>query len=177
MAGTYSKWGKLLISSSHWPWSLWAITSQYERGLNQGLLLRWSKFGDSSLNRWSVIARTNCSDSKVHGANMRPTWVLSAPDGPHVGPMNLAVRVVIDKRTHGQHRQRQYPGATTGLGQNTDFLQDLSWIQPWIKQISNELGIISRQYQAVNPLRLNVITFAKLQPTKPEGGKCNYIQM
>ena len=25
-------------------------------------------------------------DSKVHGANMGPTWVLSAPDGPHVGP-------------------------------------------------------------------------------------------
>ena len=23
-----------------------------------------------------------------------PTWVLSAPDGPHVGPMNLAIRVV-----------------------------------------------------------------------------------
>ena len=33
-------------------------------------------------------------DSKVHGANMGPTWVLSAPDGPHVGPMNLAIRVV-----------------------------------------------------------------------------------
>ena len=32
-------------------------------------------------------------DSKVHGANMGPTWVLSAPDGPHVGPMNLAIRV------------------------------------------------------------------------------------
>ena len=32
------------------------------------------------------------SDSKVHGANMGPTWVLSAPDGPHVGPMNLAIR-------------------------------------------------------------------------------------
>ena len=32
-------------------------------------------------------------DTKVHGANMRPTWVLSAPDGPHVGPtMNLAIR-------------------------------------------------------------------------------------
>ena len=27
--------------------------------------------------------------SKVHEANMGPTWVLSAPDGPHVGPMNL----------------------------------------------------------------------------------------
>ena len=32
-------------------------------------------------------------DSKVHGANMGPTWVLSAPDGPLVGPMNLAIRV------------------------------------------------------------------------------------
>ena len=32
-------------------------------------------------------------DSKVHGANMGPTWVLSAPGGPHVGTMNLAIRV------------------------------------------------------------------------------------
>ena len=31
-------------------------------------------------------------DNKVHGANIRPTWVLSAPDGPHVGPMSLAIR-------------------------------------------------------------------------------------
>ena len=31
-------------------------------------------------------------DRKVQGANMGPTWVLSAPDGPHVGPMNLAIR-------------------------------------------------------------------------------------
>ena len=30
-------------------------------------------------------------DSKVHGANMGLTWVLSAPDGPHVGPMNLVI--------------------------------------------------------------------------------------
>ena len=29
--------------------------------------------------------------SNVLGANMGPTWVLSAPDGPHVGPMNLAI--------------------------------------------------------------------------------------
>ena len=31
-------------------------------------------------------------DSKVHAAHMGPTWVLSAPGGPHVGPVNLAVR-------------------------------------------------------------------------------------
>ena len=32
--------------------------------------------------------------SKVYGANMVPTWVLSAPDGPHVGPRNFAIGVV-----------------------------------------------------------------------------------
>ena len=30
-------------------------------------------------------------DSKVHGANMGPTWILSAPGGPHVGLMNFAI--------------------------------------------------------------------------------------
>ena len=33
------------------------------------------------------------TDSKVHGSNMGPTWVLSAPDGPHVGPMDLTIMV------------------------------------------------------------------------------------
>ena len=30
-------------------------------------------------------------DSNIHGANMGPTWVLSAPNGPHVGPTKLAI--------------------------------------------------------------------------------------
>ena len=34
----------------------------------------------------------NIPDSKVPGANMGPTWALSAPDGPHVGPLNFAMR-------------------------------------------------------------------------------------
>ena len=34
-------------------------------------------------------------DNKVHVAYMGPTWVLSAPGGPHVGPMNLAIRAII----------------------------------------------------------------------------------
>ena len=34
-------------------------------------------------------------DSKVHRANMEPTWVLSAPDGPHIGPMNLVIRGML----------------------------------------------------------------------------------
>ena len=39
--------------------------------------------------------------SKVHGTNMGPIWVLSAPDGPHVAPINIAIRVIhkeINKR-------------------------------------------------------------------------------
>ena len=39
---------------------------------------------------WSVDA----PDSKVHGANMGPTWVLAAPDEPHVRPMNFVIRGV-----------------------------------------------------------------------------------
>ena len=34
-------------------------------------------------------------DSKVHWVNMGPTWVLSAPDRPHAGPINLAIRVSL----------------------------------------------------------------------------------
>ena len=43
-------------------------------------------------NSWIIVLRS-FPDSKVHGANMGSTWVLSVPDGPHVGPMNLAIRV------------------------------------------------------------------------------------
>ena len=34
-------------------------------------------------------------DSKVHVANKGPTWFLSAPGAPHVGPMGIAIRGVI----------------------------------------------------------------------------------
>ena len=42
-------------------------------------------------------------DSKVHRVNMGPTWVLSAPDGPLVGPMNLAIRDGITAASHESH--------------------------------------------------------------------------
>ena len=43
---------------------------------------------------FSTNNQCNYPDSKVHGANMGPIWVLSAPDDPHVGPVNLAIRVL-----------------------------------------------------------------------------------
>ena len=37
----------------------------------------------------------------VHGANMGPTWVLSAPGGSHVGPMNLAIWDILSDIEQG----------------------------------------------------------------------------
>ena len=34
-------------------------------------------------------------DSKVHLAHMGPTWVLSAPGGPHVAPLKFAIRGIM----------------------------------------------------------------------------------
>ena len=43
---------------------------------------------------WGAADQCTIPDSKVHGANMGPTCVLSAPNGPHFGPINLAIRDV-----------------------------------------------------------------------------------
>ena len=37
---------------------------------------------------------------------MGPTWVLSAPDGPHVGPMNLAIRVEFNNHISKSSQRR-----------------------------------------------------------------------
>ena len=47
-----------------------------------------------------TVVYKNChgsvTESKVHGANMGPTWVMSTPDGHRIGPMNLAIRVSLN---------------------------------------------------------------------------------
>ena len=60
--------------------------------------LQWKHF---ALVMMLVDKRVNQNhpNSKVLGANMGPTWVMSAPDGPPVGPMNLAIRAPM--MTHG----------------------------------------------------------------------------
>ena len=46
-------------------------------------------------HQWgSVALAKDHPDSKVHGANMGPIWILSVPEGPHVGPLNLAIWAV-----------------------------------------------------------------------------------
>ena len=61
-------------------------------------------------------------DSKVHGANMGPTWVLLAPDGPHIGPMNLAIGVVVQICDDIPHQG--VGNAEVQLSQNTQIHHD-----------------------------------------------------
>ena len=57
------------------------------------ITLPWFKCHWSLFVGISLALSQRCPGSKVHGANMGPTWVLSAPDGPHIVPMNRAIRV------------------------------------------------------------------------------------
>ena len=41
-----------------------------------------------------VLYRYRCGLRSCVGGLMGPTWFLSAPDGPHIGPMNFAIREV-----------------------------------------------------------------------------------
>ena len=80
----------------------WLLDMLPSAATSHGLEHRATWWGDwqqpQNPSQWRHIP-----DSKVHVANMGPTWVLSAPDGPHVGPMNFAIR----DGCHGVSRHRQ----------------------------------------------------------------------
>ena len=56
---------------------------------------------------------------------MGPTWVLSAPGGPHVGPMNLAIRAVVGK-TPASFAFTTLPSIMQGLSSN--------WFSPQLRK-------------------------------------------
>ena len=58
-------------------------------------------------------------DSKVHGANMGSTWVLSVPDGPRVGHMNLAIRALMGPGNDIPRRSTQPTNQPTNQTWNT----------------------------------------------------------
>ena len=49
------------------------------------------------LFKWNVVILLPCPDSKVPWVNMGPIWGPQDPGGPHVGPMNSAIWVYIEK--------------------------------------------------------------------------------
>ena len=42
-----------------------------------------------------VLWDTSVPESKVHGASMGPIWGRQDPGGPHVGPMNCVIWVIV----------------------------------------------------------------------------------
>ena len=68
-------------------------------------------------------------DSKLHGANMGPNWVLSVSDGPHVGHMKLAIREAYFKGEvctqhvfdYSHHRVINTPNATVKWSNENDI--------------------------------------------------------
>ena len=85
-------------------------------------------------------------DSKVHWANMGPTWVLSAPDGPYVGPTNLAIRMCY-QWMYSPHFRIWYPNKlsparSTGESQvssSVSIASGRSWHIRW----SQTIGLFS----------------------------------
>ena len=58
----------------------------------------WQMPCESNMKYYVACIAETVRDSKVHGANTGPTWVLSAPGGPHIGPMNLAIRGLMQSQ-------------------------------------------------------------------------------
>ena len=54
-------------------------------------MLHWHSICIFLILSWVYSQLFNVPDNNVHGANTGPTWILLAPDGPHVGPINLAI--------------------------------------------------------------------------------------
>ena len=88
------------------PWH-WATRPQEMKQLKKGGQGMWA-VRKVPYHRMQYIPLNMYPDSKVHGANIGPTWVLSAPDGPHVGHMDLAIRCIMGTSWHGNTLQYWY---------------------------------------------------------------------
>ena len=111
-------WHHRLASMVSWPivltWFLWMLSDHKSIANEDGLAWQFIMTGFIRVNCYefevgscSTVTRlthvtgciitNHCShnpDSKVHGAIMGPIWgrqVMSAPDGPHFGPMNIVI--------------------------------------------------------------------------------------
>ena len=82
-------------------------------------------FINGDIRSWSY--KKTIPDSKVHGANMVKTGVLSAPDGPHVGPMNLATLGYMCKRIMSIHESGWLNRNKTRLQNLAHIMWDTLW--------------------------------------------------
>ena len=108
-------WSHLLIHILSLLWLTHRLTdikpSQYPRysALDHGVPSDVVSIHDTMFIRQSLNHRQSADglkpfpDSKVHGANMGPIWGRKGPGGPHVGPMNFAIWVVVGFHNRGSY--------------------------------------------------------------------------
>ena len=108
---TTHPWGRCvrrLYTMTSWHGKIhWSPTESLTKGQRFGPLFFYSLLawiscwtniwvtGDYSCDTTEIILERSpisTPDNKFHVVHMGPTWVLSSPGGPHVGPMNLALR-------------------------------------------------------------------------------------
>ena len=88
-----------MFSTYQLPCFTWFSTCQllqYNGIYNTNLQTNSADIGCSSVQCYSY--EENYPDSKIHGANMGPTCVLSVPGGSHVGPMNFAFWICLSRQ-------------------------------------------------------------------------------
>ena len=98
------------------------------------LCVQYYGFQWSSTTRWCDICGQNgwrvvvirFPDSKVHGAHMGPIWVLSAPNGPHGGPIKLAIWVAMTFRSMWVRLSTAFPVRLMPDGRLIKFL--IAWL-------------------------------------------------
>ena len=91
------------MHDAEWFLERWSPFQYKKHTPGKGMILRLSLFHDWNPDTSFMLKRPEITvqsilcwlmhwcipDSKVHGANMGPSWDLSAPAGPHVGPWTL----------------------------------------------------------------------------------------
>ena len=89
----------------------------------------------------------NIPDSKVHGSNMGPTWVLSAPDVPHVGPWTLlsgmAKHIHMNTKNAQLYLNITKPNKQNHLHFSWDICQASS-LMGWASQRSRFVFVLAR---------------------------------
>ena len=114
-------------------------TALGHKELTTNLRLRSRK----EVNQKNHFAMSYSACNDVHGANMEPTWVLSAPDGPQVGPTNLAIRGVT---THFLYVE--YRNLAKGIHVHT------AWPEPYILQTKSTYPPYNRELTDLSPYHL-----------------------
>ena len=66
--------------------------------LSWGLIIMALQLLCAIVHCWIIQYGNGYPDNKFHGANLGPIWGRQDPGGPHVGPTNLAIWVMLHLR-------------------------------------------------------------------------------